>query len=390
MKRQLTLNRHPRRAGFTLIELLVVISIIAVLASLILPGVQNARRAARRTQCLNNMRNVGMAIHNFASSNNGRLPLLTTGDITSNVNTGGQILDFSSGTPLAPLLDEAPWTVPLLPLLDQAPLYERLLENNDNTAAPNSTSELINIRIAVLNCPEDLNSDTDGNLSYVVNGGYITEGRWPSDNTSHQVGDYAWGFTTNTDAREQATFSTGVFWREDNGARSTKKMTLDFISRGDGQSNTVMLSENNNAGTWSSEDTADIAFLVNIAQAGPTAFEQIDMELDGVGLDNVLPNGKSTGLVLRDAAGTNVFAFQTDVATPLVSTSASRINSNLNSAVDGEMPRPSSGHPGQVNAIFCDGHGRTLNQSIDDAVYAGLLSPNGGDYGQDILGSGDF
>lgn len=65
-----------RRRGFTLIELLVVISIIATLAALILPGIQSAREAARRTTCLNNIRNIGLAMHNFASGNGGRLPRL--------------------------------------------------------------------------------------------------------------------------------------------------------------------------------------------------------------------------------------------------------------------------------------------------------------------------
>src|SRR5579862_7989642 len=65
-----------RRSGFTLIELLVVISIIAVLMSLILPAVQSAREAGRRTQCLNNIRNLGLAMQNFASGRNGQLPSL--------------------------------------------------------------------------------------------------------------------------------------------------------------------------------------------------------------------------------------------------------------------------------------------------------------------------
>ena len=69
-------SRRARR-GFTLIELLVVISIIALLASLVAPAVQSARLAARRVECLNNMRNVGLAIHNFASSSSGELPSLT-------------------------------------------------------------------------------------------------------------------------------------------------------------------------------------------------------------------------------------------------------------------------------------------------------------------------
>src|SRR5579871_903720 len=62
-----------RRPGFTLIELLVVIAIIAVLIALLLPAVQAAREAARRAQCINNLKQIGLAMHNYESSN-GSLP----------------------------------------------------------------------------------------------------------------------------------------------------------------------------------------------------------------------------------------------------------------------------------------------------------------------------
>ncbi|APZ94885.1 type II secretion system protein [Fuerstiella marisgermanici] len=72
-------SKPSLRCGFTIIELLIVIAITGVLVSLILPAVQKAREAARRTQCANNLRQIGLAIHQFCEVHNGKFPISTHG-----------------------------------------------------------------------------------------------------------------------------------------------------------------------------------------------------------------------------------------------------------------------------------------------------------------------
>jgi len=93
------------RKGFTLIELLVVIAIIAILIALLLPAVQQAREAARRTQCRNNLKQLGLALHNYHDTHNA--------------------LPYSWMLTITPNLNAAPWTVQILPYLDQAPMYNQ-------------------------------------------------------------------------------------------------------------------------------------------------------------------------------------------------------------------------------------------------------------------------
>ena len=82
-----------RRRGFTLIELLVVIAIIAVLIALLLPAVQQAREAARRTQCKNNLKQMGLALHNYHDTYNGFPP----GNVASSVGGWGAAIQTIGG-----------------------------------------------------------------------------------------------------------------------------------------------------------------------------------------------------------------------------------------------------------------------------------------------------
>ncbi len=104
-------TRSVRKQGFTLIELLVVIAIIAVLIALLLPAVQQAREAARRAQCKNKMKQLGLALHNYHDTFGAFPPGVVT-DKPGICQTG------ISATALG-----APWTIMVLPYIDQAPLY---------------------------------------------------------------------------------------------------------------------------------------------------------------------------------------------------------------------------------------------------------------------------
>ena len=91
------LSARIRRAGFTLIELLVVIAIIAILIALLLPAVQQAREAARRTQCKNNMKQLGLAMHNYQGTYN-TLPYGTISDGGTNIKTAATSIEAGADT----------------------------------------------------------------------------------------------------------------------------------------------------------------------------------------------------------------------------------------------------------------------------------------------------
>ncbi|MFH1302594.1 MAG: DUF1559 domain-containing protein, partial [Planctomycetota bacterium] len=217
-------------------------------------------------------------------------------------------------------------------------------------------TDLNQIRFPVFSCPDDQFNTDSGALSYAVNVGYVTA----HYNSASDVAHHPYSVDSGLDGDVATTadipikFATGVFWRP-----YESRMSLDFISEGDGLTQTLMLSENLQAGEWADQDTGSLGF--------------------GVDMQGVYSSG-STSLRLPSE-----FNLQNSV-----SGTNSRIGSNL-TAEKGQAWRPSSNHPsGAVNVIFCDGSGKSLTPQMDAGVYARLLTPAGKRYGQAAVDETSF
>ena len=134
-----------RRRAFTLIELLVVIAIIAVLIALLLPAVQQAREAARRSQCKNNLKQLGIAMHNYHDTF-GTFPMGVFN--YQSVPTDNRLCFFQS----------------ILPYVDQAPMSNLVNFNTGSYVSFVATNSLIFTKVPVFMCPTDPNGGNLGSL----------------------------------------------------------------------------------------------------------------------------------------------------------------------------------------------------------------------------------
>lgn len=187
---------EQRHRGFTLIELLVVIAIIAILIALLLPAVQQAREAARRTQCRNNLKQIGLALHNYIDANNYLPPSATISAIGA-INTNSS------------------WSVHgrILPYLDQANLYNVV----NLTVAWDNQSAIAGLKIPVYSCPTDPNSDSPRDVSpKLANPLYPTTyafnfGTWLVYNpVTGQIGDGCFGPNSRISFRDMVDGSSNT------------------------------------------------------------------------------------------------------------------------------------------------------------------------------------
>jgi len=417
-------RRRDRRQGFTLIELLVVISIIGILVGLLLPAVQSAREAGRRAQCQSNMKNVVLAITGYITTKNVFPPAGVYGEDASPATfyqttastdpAGGSIVSWmpggaGTGNPMYS------WVVPILPYLDSQELYDQwtMYSSSTGTGTTAGTSVTVNYldngsvaqlspgqasnftigntSIGVLKCPDDITVQTNqGNLSYVVNGGFALYHAYPVGWVPSQIdgggaitGPSTWTTLTNNPlATMGVTTKLGVMFLQSalpqgNQTRIPWNVNSSMSSIVDGSSNTILLSENTLAGVSTGTQYSQ-GFATNWACPFPSFCMFI-------GPTNVCgtPVAKTSLDCTSGGAGTLLGANSASGADGPGWAQANRVGTfaNINGGgsltIEGGYPFSNSGHPGGCNMGFCDGGVRFISNTVDGTVYSKMITSGG-------------
>jgi prepilin-type N-terminal cleavage/methylation domain-containing protein len=215
---------RPGYLGFTLIELLVVIAIIAVLIALLLPAVQQAREAARRTQCKNNLKQIGLALHNYLSTASVFPPAKIFGGET-------QCQGWIRGNSLS-------WRVMILPYTDQAPLYNGINFSEWIQCRTGPTIDPVRKTvIAAYLCPSDPTDRLANGLPGTNYPGMVADGL--NRNTSGLGGSGV--ASPNPPIQGSCGLNSNVNHGDNSGALAYKGRSIAQIS--DGTSNTVFVGE---------------------------------------------------------------------------------------------------------------------------------------------------
>jgi prepilin-type N-terminal cleavage/methylation domain-containing protein/prepilin-type processing-associated H-X9-DG protein len=362
-----------RRDGFTLIELLVVIAIIAVLISLLLPAVQQAREAARRTQCQNNMKQLGLAALNFEST----YKAMPYNAITKN-NSQFPYIPFDPNGPDAPTPGVVGGTqgrcsgmVPILPFLDQTAVASVYCFNKD-WSDPSNVGAL-NLRFSIMQCPS---TPTPGVVTYPTNAAnYIT----PANSNAAFAPPATGSTTTNTLGATlyATTKTTPSGWVGDYAGMGQIKTTKNAAGAEIAFTNTLISVPF--AGTGSKGATA---------QNGLTSL-------------GAVTDGMSNTTLYSERAGKMMQYYSAHVADPTVAIQTGAIWADADNRItvtgtsaDGKSSFGSgscmmncnnqqgdvySFHTGGANIVFADGHVKFVSQNIDMNVLVAMVTRGGGE-----------
>jgi prepilin-type N-terminal cleavage/methylation domain-containing protein/prepilin-type processing-associated H-X9-DG protein len=360
------------RRGFTLIELLVVIAIIAVLIALLLPAVQSAREAARRIQCTNNIKQLGLALHNYHTANNS----FPQGVAASFTPYGCVAWSGWSAQSL------------LLPYVEQSTIYNAANFNLDPFSLPYSAAiqgTAVFTKIASFLCPSDGNAGQGGSggtgatfAVALINSYYASEGTTTYiDNVIG--GATAQGACPGPSGGGQPTNqgSTGLFWY-------SKAYGIQTVT--DGTSNTVAFSE----GLTGTNGTIKQNFTTGVNENGPSGYYDVEQGLTpgapaapgpimGPWLNtcnaNFL-NASAAGKSLSTNRGwlwswgmETMTMFNTIVPPnstqyPWASCRNGCLGCDTVSADHGNITPATSNHPGGCNVAMADGHVQFIKSSI--------------------------
>jgi prepilin-type N-terminal cleavage/methylation domain-containing protein/prepilin-type processing-associated H-X9-DG protein len=359
------MSSTTRRHGFTLIELLVVISIIGVLVALLLPAVQAAREAARRSQCSNNLKQIGLALHNYENTHN----VFPPGRINTYVAGNGHCWGAYSQ---------------LMPQLELQTLFNAMNFSMNPDPDYTTASSVVNLTAAVttlstLLCPSD-----GGPWTVKVGGG-----DYAGHNYLLNVGS---GFSVVQFPPAPLTQPNGIFY--ENSAVSMAMMR-------DGTSQTVAISETirstfgaptgfNGKAVFAQDPLGGFVITGNnTAGNGPPIVSDDDYAARCL---TSAPSGfqPTRGIKwLYGAPGHSMYNHRRppndrhyDCRGGLPHSDKSPADwKNLSLNITSR-----SRHPGGVNSLFCDGHVQFLKNSVNVAVWQGLGSRDGGE----VLSANDF
>ena len=388
------MKKRIDRSGFTLVELLVVISIIAVLAALLFPAIQAAREAARRAQCISNQRQVALALLMHEQTKDS-FPALRA-PLKPSIHPD-QPWASPEIHPTVPDAAELTWVAFILPFMEQNTAWNQINSANIDLA-------LYELVIPVMQCKSNGISPGESRISYVVNAG-------PQHDIRDLTGGLLWRRAiygrNDRDQRSEKMYT--IFfdhlmpigqWRDVTAyPRSKARVTVDNISSMDGTSNTILLSENEDAGHWiwhvaGNPDTPLAAYYSDSSYTASTfAIGDVRPQTDfGTLIDIVASigfnfpgyDGNGNHLLSSIATG-EIPTYEplqsgTDALISPLFINEGRANSGARITYPYRTARPSSGHPGVVVATFSDGSVRTLKDDIDKTLFVRLCRP-----GNDVI-----